>query len=47
MLNIKPTLTSDRFGSAFLYNGTLDLTKEGCNYGYAETGLNSSCYRLK
>ena len=30
-LFIKPTLTSDRFGESFLYNGVLDLNKEGCN----------------
>ena len=30
-LFIKPTLTSDRFGEPFLYNGVLDLNKEGCN----------------
>ena len=45
MLKIKPTLTADRFNESFLYNGILDLTNEGCNYGYEETGLNSSCYR--
>jgi len=31
ILNIKPTLTSDRFGDDFLKNGYLDLIKEGCD----------------
>ena len=31
ILYIKPTLTADRFGEQFLFNGTLDLNKEGCN----------------
>lgn len=30
-LRLRPTLTADRFGEEFLYNGTLDLWKEGCN----------------
>ena len=30
-LYIKPTLTATRFGESFLYNGVLDLNKEGCN----------------
>ena len=39
-----PTLTADRFGEAFLYNGTLNLTAEGCNYVGPE-GFSSSCVR--
>lgn len=31
ILYIKPTLTADRFGEDFLYNGVLDLNQEGCN----------------
>ena len=31
VLYIKPTLTADRFGEDFLYNGVLDLNQEGCN----------------
>ena len=31
VLYIKPTLTADQYGNDFLYNGVLDLTKEGCN----------------
>ncbi|EFX89068.1 hypothetical protein DAPPUDRAFT_28775, partial [Daphnia pulex] len=34
VLYIKPTLTADRFGEDFLYNGTLDMWKEGCNVNY-------------
>lgn len=34
ILFIRPTLTADRFGENFLYNGTLDLRKEGCNVNY-------------
>jgi len=34
VLYIKPTLTADRFGEDFLYNGTLDLRPEGCNVNY-------------
>jgi hypothetical protein len=30
-LHMRPTLTSDRFGEDFLFNGTLDLTDDGCN----------------
>jgi hypothetical protein len=33
-LFIKPTLTADRFSPEFLYNGTLDLTLEGCNVNW-------------
>ena len=34
-LHIKPTLTADEFGEAFLYNGTLNLNKNEhqCNIG--------------
>jgi hypothetical protein len=39
ILYIKPTLTADRFGEAFLYNGTLDLYKEGCN-----VDIDGGCY---
>ena len=39
-----PTLTADRFDEAFLYNGTLNLTAEGCNYVGPE-GFSSSCVR--
>ena len=42
MLHIKPTFTADRFNESFLYNGTLNLLKEGCNY---DAGLTSSCLR--
>jgi beta-glucanase (GH16 family) len=28
---MKPTLTADRYGEEFLYNGRLDLNQEGCN----------------
>ena len=31
ILHMRPTLTSDRFGEDFLFNGTLDLTDDGCN----------------
>ncbi len=31
VLFIKPTLTADRFNNNFLYTGTLDLNREGCN----------------
>jgi len=31
MLNIQPTLTSDRFGDDFLEKGYLDLIEEGCD----------------
>ncbi|KAK4020527.1 hypothetical protein OUZ56_002493 [Daphnia magna] len=34
VLHIRPTLTADRFGQDFLYNGTLDLWPEGCNVNY-------------
>ena len=34
VLHIRPTLTADRFGEDFLYNGTLDLWPEGCNINY-------------
>ncbi len=34
VLYMRPTLTADRFGEDFLYNGTLDLWKEGCNVNY-------------
>ena len=34
ILYIKPTLTSDRYGEGFLYNGKLDLWSDGCNYNY-------------
>lgn len=34
VLHIRPTLTADRFGEDFLYNGTLDLRPEGCNIDY-------------
>ena len=34
VLHIRPTLTADRFGEDFLYNGTLDLWPEGCNVNY-------------
>ncbi|XP_046646573.1 beta-1,3-glucan-binding protein-like [Daphnia pulicaria] len=34
MLFIKPTLTADRFDNNFLYSGTLDLNKEGCNINW-------------
>lgn len=34
VLFIKPTLTADRFGNDFLYTGTLDLNKEGCNVNW-------------
>lgn len=34
VLFIKPTLTADRFGNDFLYTGTLDLNKEGCNINW-------------
>jgi len=34
VLYIKPTLTADRFGEDFLFNGTLDLRPEGCNVNY-------------
>lgn len=33
-LFIKPTLTADRFGEDFLYDGVLDLNPEGCNVNY-------------
>ena len=33
-MHIRPTLTADRFGQDFLYNGTLDLWPEGCNVNY-------------
>lgn len=35
ILNIKPTLVSDRFGDEFLEEGFLNLIPEGCN---PETG---------
>ena len=31
VLHIRPTLTAERFGDDFLYNGTLDLRSKGCN----------------
>ena len=31
ILHIRPTLTADRFGEDFLYDGVLDLGSEGCN----------------
>ena len=34
VLFIKPTLTADRFNKNFLYNGVLDLNKEGCNVNW-------------
>ena len=34
ILYIRPTLTADRFAEDFLYNGTLDMWKEGCNVNY-------------
>lgn len=36
VLHIRPTLTADRFGEDFLYEGTLDLWPEGCN-AYADS----------
>ena len=33
VLHIRPTLTAERFGEDFLYNGTLDLTPE-CNVNW-------------
>ncbi|XP_059351568.1 beta-1,3-glucan-binding protein-like [Daphnia carinata] len=33
-LFIKPTFTADRYGPEFLYNGTIDLTLEGCNVNW-------------
>ena len=36
VLYLRPTLTVARFNNSedFLYHGTLDLTKEGCNVNY-------------
>jgi len=34
VLYIKPTLTADRFGEDFLYNGEFNLWEEGCNIDY-------------
>lgn len=31
-LFIKPTLTANRFSNDFLYHGSLNLGKEGCNF---------------
>lgn len=42
VLFIKPTLTSHRFSNDFLYNGVLNLNKEGCNIPW-ENG----CYVYK
>ncbi len=39
VLYIKPTLTADRFGEDFLYNGVLDLNAEGCNIN-----IDGGCY---
>lgn len=39
VLFIKPTLTADRFNNNFLYTGTLDLNKEGCNLN-----IDNGCY---
>nr|CAH0106512.1 unnamed protein product [Daphnia galeata] len=39
ILYIKPTLTADRFGEDFLYNGVLDLNQEGCN-----VNIDGGCY---
>jgi len=36
VLYLKPTLTADRYGEDFLYNGTLDLWDEGCNVNYLD-----------
>ncbi|XP_046462525.1 beta-1,3-glucan-binding protein-like [Daphnia pulex] len=44
ILHIVPTFTSTRFGESFLYNGTLNLTAEGCNFIGPEN-LSSSCVR--
>lgn len=30
-LHMRPTLTADTFGEDFLFNGTIDLTDDGCN----------------
>ncbi len=44
ILHIVPTLTADQYGNSFLYNGTLDLNKQGCNFIGPEN-LSSSCLR--
>ena len=33
LLYLKPTLTADRFGEDFLFNGVLDLKPDGCTAG--------------
>ncbi|XP_057370125.1 beta-1,3-glucan-binding protein-like isoform X1 [Daphnia carinata] len=44
ILHIVPTFTADRFSESFLYNGTLNLTAEGCNFIGPEN-FTSSCLR--
>lgn len=39
ILYIKPTLTADRYGEDFLYNGVLDLNQDGCN-----VNIDGGCY---
>lgn len=33
LLYVRPTLTAERFGEDFLFNGTLDLRPDGCTAG--------------